>query len=327
MNQFPINLEDCLKHVAGARVLITGGAGFIGSYLTDFLCRHNVKQVVILDNRTRARSRWLADHLDRTQINYIEADVLDGQALGSALRGIDVVFHLAAIATVMDAIRDPERTFAVNAMGTIQVTHAAQRAGVRRFVFSSSREVYGDPLQLPVAETAALKPKNVYGASKAAAELFLETVDPETLEIVILRLANVYGPGDSGRVTTIFLSNALRGMPLVLYGGDQLLDLIWIGDVVEVLVKAGFSEYPIRETTNVGSGVGTSLRTLAQRIIELTGSEVPIQVVSARGPEVKNYLADLTEASRRYGIFPKADAPDRLSEMVTAAQLELAEIS
>jgi len=326
MSQFPISLSYCDEHISGARVLITGGAGFIGSHLTEFLCQHGAEQVILVDNRTRARSRWLADHRHHPQVTYVEADILDAHVLASWLQGVDVVFHLAAIATVMNAVRDPERTFAVNTMGTVQVASAAQRARVRRFVFTSSREVYGDPLQLPVAETAALNPKNIYGASKVAAELFLQTIDPVSLEVVVLRLANVYGPGDSERVVPIFLHNALQRMPLLLYGGDQLLDLIWIGDVVEALVKAGFSERPVREPTNIGSGVGTSLRTLAQRIIELTGCEVPIQILPERGPEVNSFQADLTEAGRWYGILSKADALDRLPDMVTLAQSELSEI-
>jgi nucleoside-diphosphate-sugar epimerase len=147
-NLWPVDLEQCLKQVEGSNILITGGAGFIGSHLAEYVCQHGAQHVVIFDNGTRPRSRWLAKHRDDPQIQYVEADILDAQLLDSAMQGVDVVFHLAAVATVMRALRDPELTFAVNALGTARVASAAQRAGVRRLVFSSSREVYGDPLRL-----------------------------------------------------------------------------------------------------------------------------------------------------------------------------------
>jgi UDP-glucose 4-epimerase len=190
---------------------------------------------------------------------------------------------------------------------------------VRRFVFSSSREVYGDPPSLPVSEDAPLRPKNVYGASKAAAEMFLSTLSPGQIEVVILRLANVYGPGDRGRVIPLFLGNALKGAPLTLYGGEQMLDLIWVDDVVETLVKAGFSATHVVEPTNVGSGGVTRLQALARRVVELVGRDTAIQIAPPRGPEVERYQADLTRAGRYFGLLPKADPLDRLADVLAAS--------
>jgi len=315
----PITLDECIPRIAGARVLVTGGAGFIGSHLVDYLLQHGVRQITIVDDLSRARLDWLDSRVTCPEIRVVRGDILD---LPEALfDGVGIVYHLAAIETVMDAIRDPVRTFAVNAMGTAQL---AMAAGVRRFVFTSSREVYGDPGTLPVSEDVLLRPKNVYGASKAAAELFLSTLTPA--EIVILRLANVYGPGDKGRVIPTFLNNALRGQPLTLYGGEQAIDLIWISDVVEVLVKAGFSERHVEKPVNIGSCTPTTLKTLAQRIVDLVGNNVPIHIAPPRGPEVERYQSGLVRASAYFGLEPKADPLDHLHEVLAALRTEKAQI-
>jgi nucleoside-diphosphate-sugar epimerase len=306
----PITLLECKPRIEGACVMVTGGAGFIGSHLVDYLLEHGARQVVVVDDLTRPRLDWLAARKNNSQVRFVEGSILD--ALDLALRGVDMIFHLAAVATVMDAVRDPERTFAVNAMGTARLAMAAHRAGVRRFVFSSSREVYGDPESLPVSEDTPMRPKNVYGASKAAGEMFLSTLNPSDIEVVILRLANVYGPGDRGRVIPQFLSNALNATPLTLYGGQQSLDLIWIGDVVETLVKAGFSETHVAEPVNIGSGTSTPLKALAERIVTLVGNDTPLQIAPPRGPEVERYQADLRRAEHYFGLRPKDDPLDRL---------------
>jgi UDP-glucose 4-epimerase len=315
-----ISLQDCFSKLAGSRVLVTGGAGFIGSHLVDYLVEHGAAQVTILDDLSRARGQWLVERRNAPNIHFIEGDILDENQLEAALSGVQVVIHLAAVATVMNAVRDPVRAFAVNALATGQIALAAQRAGVRRFVFASSREVYGDPQTLPVTEDAPLAPKNVYGASKAAGEMFLSTIKPDDLEVVIVRLANVYGPGDTGRVIPIFITNVLQDKPLVLYGGGQSLDLIWVGDVVESLVKAGFSETPVPEPVNIGSGDTTPLKTLAERIIGLTNSKVEIQIAPPRGPEVERFQADLTRAQRYYGLARRTDPLDRLPELIAIFQ-------
>ncbi len=316
-----ITLDECIPRIAGARVLITGGAGFIGSHLVDYLLQHGVAQITIVDDLSRARLDWLDSKTGCPEIQVVRGDLLDLPE--TAFDGIALVYHLAAIATVMDAVRDPLRTFAVNAMGTARLAMASQQAGVRRFVFSSSREVYGDPPALPVSEDTPSDPKNVYGASKAAAELFLSTLT--TPEIVTLRLANVYGPGDRGRVIPTFLSNALKGQPLTLFGGEQAIDLIWIGDVVEVLVKAGFSETHVEKPVNIGSGTSTSLKTLAQRIVDLVGNNVPVHIAPPRGPEVERFQAGLVRAAAYFGLEPKADPLDHLHQVLAALPTEKAQ--
>ena len=315
-----ITLSECLPQMAGARVMVTGGAGFIGSHLVDFLLQQGTEQVVVVDDLTRPRKDWVEARKNCQRVQFIGASILEVEKLVAALAGIDVVYHLAAVSRVMDAVRCPEQTFAVNVLGTVQIAEAARRASVRRLVFTSSREVYGDPVTLPVAEDTPLKPKNVYGASKVAAEAFLRTLDPKEIEAVILRLANVYGPGDTERVIPTFVANALQGVPLVLYGGEQVLDFIWVGDVVEVLAKAGFSSMPVLEPTNVGSGTGTRLRTLAQQILGLVNHRACIQIATPRAPEVQRFQADLTRANHCFGLLPQVDPLNRLPEVLVEFQ-------
>ena len=143
--------------------------------------------------------------------------------------------------------------------------------------------------------------------------MYLKTLRAEDIEVVILRLANVYGAGDQGRVIPIFVANALQNQPLIVYGGGQVLDLIWIGDVVETLIKAGFSAEPVLEPTNVGSGTTTTIHELAGRILRLVRSGAGVPVVPPRGPEVERFQADLTRANRVFGLQPQADPLRHLS--------------
>lgn len=151
--------------------------------------------------------------------------------------------------------------------------------------------------------------------------MFLPTL-ADQIEMVILRLANVYGPGDWGRVIPTFMRNALAGRSLTLYGGQQVLDLIWIGDVVESLAKVGFSPEPIREPVNVGSGTITRLQTLAERIAALVDNRIVIEIAPPRGPEVERYQADLTRAGYYLGLQPNDNPLSRLSDVLEAVRAE-----
>jgi UDP-glucose 4-epimerase len=141
----------------------------------------------------------------------VRGDIRDRDTLVRLMRDTDIVFHLAAQANVLGAVYDPGFCTSTNVAGTAMVLELARAAGVRRLVFTLSREVYGDPLEVPVPESAPLRPKNAYGMSKVAGEMACWMCTGDRLEVVILRLANVYGPGDCGRVIPLFIERALRG--------------------------------------------------------------------------------------------------------------------
>lgn len=296
----------------GVRILVTGGAGFIGSHLVDRLVRDRVGSVVVLDNLHRGRREHLADSWE--QITFIEGDIRDRAALGGAMKDCEVVFHLAAQSNVIGAVQDIEYSFSSNVVGTFNVLQIAREHGARRVVFTSSREVYGEPKDLPVPEAAPLNPKNAYGASKAAGELYCRVFAAYGLETVILRLANVYGTRDRDRVIPIFLENALTGEPLTLYGGKQVLDLVWIDVVVDALLKTACGDL-IKEPANVGSGSGIAITELAQRVLQVTRSSSQISFAPGRDVEVSHFVADMSKAGLLLGLHPPGDSCAHLSDV------------
>ena len=297
------------------RVLVTGGAGFIGSHLTDYLVSEK-HEVVILDNFTRGHREYLAKSL--SDVTVIDGDIRDRDALSQVMKGIDVVFHLAAQSNVVGAVKDIEYSFSTNVVGTFEVLRAASNAGVRRLVFSSSREVYGEAVKLPVGEKAPLNAKNAYGASKIAGELYCPIFRSEAFEVNVLRFANVYGPRDRGRVIPIFLDNAAAGTPFKIFGGGQLIDFVWIETVVATLCRAAFGPV-LPGPVNVGSGKGTSLQKLAEEVIRITGTSSRIEIAPARSYETERFVADIAEGERLLSFTPPDDPLFGLSRMLTAS--------
>jgi len=285
------------------RVLVTGGAGFIGRHLVARLVRDSSRSVIVLDNLYRGRLADLRDSWER--IAFVEGDVRDRSTLAGVMQGCDLVYHLAAQSNVLGASQDLEYSFSSNVTGTFNVLQAARKEGIRRLVFTSSREVYGDPQRLPVSESDPLNPKNAYGASKVSGEIYCRLFSAPDFETVVLRLANVYGPGDRDRVIPIFIDNALRGLPLTLYGGQQILDFVWIDAVVDSLVTVGFGDL-IKDPLNIGSNKGTLLRDLARRVLKDTGSDSPIALAESREVEVARFVADTAQARQLF----KVDIPE-----------------
>jgi UDP-glucose 4-epimerase len=292
---------------SGDKVVVTGGAGFIGSHLVDRLLDDGCLQVVVLDNFTRGRLDNLAQHRADPRLRLLDGDVRDSSVVARAIRGADIVFHLAAQSTVMGAVEDPEYSFATNVTGTFNVLRAASTAAVRRLVFASSREVYGDPVELPVGESHPLLAINAYGASKVAAEAYCRAFRRSTgLQSVVLRLANVYGPRDSGRVIPVWLSQASAGCDLDVYGGKQIIDFVWIGVVIESLMRAAASTDPM-PPVNVGSGTGTRIVDLARRIIRCSPGRSQVRLQQARPSDVTRYVADITRLREILYVEPPAD--------------------
>ena len=298
-------------------ILITGGAGFIGSHLARRLVRDRAGSVTVLDNFHRGSIENLADYLD--EVRLLRTDVRNSAALQEALHGVDLVYHLAAQSSVMGSEADADYTFRTNVLGTFELLRAARTNGVRRVVFTSSREVYGDALRVPVSERTPLKPKNLYGASKVAGEAYCSVFSCDGLETAVLRLANVYGPGDRDRVLPLFIERALGGQPLVLYGGQQVLDFVWIDTVIESLCKVGFGDL-IPEPLNIGSGKGVTVSSVSRRVLELTGWRSQVQMVPARLVEVTGFVADITRARHALGLEQPADPLFGLAKMVDGSR-------
>ena len=283
-------------------IVVTGGAGFIGHQLVAALCQRG-HTITVLDNLHRGSF----ERPELAAARVAEGDIRDAAVCAAAFEGAACVIHLAAQSNVMGSQDDPDYTFETNVAGTWTVAAAAARAGVAHLIFASSREVYGEPASLPVAEDAPLRPFNLYGASKAAGEALLGTLPWPALHVSVLRLANVIGPGDHGRVVPLWLAAATAGEPLVVYGGGQILDFVPIETVVEAFVRVA-EIGPLTEPVNVGSGVPVPLTELAERIIGITRSESKVDTRPARGPEITRFCADTSRMQSILGMSPPTDA-------------------
>ncbi len=303
-----------------AKVVVTGGAGFIGSHLVDRLVDRG-HEVTVIDNLSRGRPEKLAGHMREGRARLVVDDIRRFDAVAAVLLGCDVVYHLAAQSNVMGAVLDPDYSVTTNVLGTFNVLRAAVETRVPRVVFTSSREVYGEARTLPVNESCPLVAKNHYGASKVAGEAYCRTfAASHGLEVGIVRLTNVYGPGDSHRVIPLWLAAAQQERDLEVFGGEQLIDFLWVGTAVDALVFAATQALP--GPVNIGSGVGTKILELAERTLSVTRSKSRIVRTAARDVEVARFVADTT-LMRSLGLSPELDPLHHLAEIVAAYGPEL----
>ena len=257
------------------RVIVTGGAGFIGSHLVERLLRDGC-HVVVVDNLSTGRLQNLAHLHGNPHLEVHRLDVADAEALRPLFEGIEWVFHLAALADIVPSIRRPLDYHHANVDGTIGVLEAARTAGVRRFIYTASSSCYGLPDILPTPETAPIRPQYPYALTKYLGEqMALHWAQVYGLPVVALRLFNVYGPrsrtsGTYGAVFGVFLAQKLAGKPFTVVGdGRQTRDFTFVTDVVDAFVRAAASEVT-GAVFNVGSGDTYSVN----RLVELLGGEV-----------------------------------------------------
>lgn len=288
------------------KVAVTGGAGFIGHHLVRLLVAEG-HEVTVLDNLRRGS--FERPGLDGA--HCIEGDVRVLAHCRMAVAGSDAVVHLAAQSNVMGSNADPDYAFETNVTGTWNIAVAAREERVGHLVFSSSREVYGETDALSVPESAPLRPHNLYGASKAAAEMLLAGLPEGAPRVSILRLANVIGPGDSGRVVPLWLQSAREGTPLTVYGGRQVMDLVPVDVACRAIVNT-LSRGPLDGPVNVGSGVATPILSLAAHIIQLTHAASATEIVPARSVEVTRFCASTERMQAILGVIP----PERPLEAI-----------
>jgi len=290
------------------KVLVTGGAGFIGSNIAHAFVGRGY-DVVAFDNLSTGTVENLAGLEGNSGFQLVKGDVLDYQALVKAASGARYLLHLAALPSVAMSIENPELVNKVNVEGTIKVLLAAREAGVEKVVVASSTAVYGDALKLPVREDEPCRPLSPYAVSKAACEGYAEVLGRlEGLPVLCLRYFNVYGPrqspaGEYAAVIPRFITAALEGRPLVIYGdGEQTRDFVFVEDVVEANLLAMTSSAV--GVLNIASGRAISINELARKIVELTSSASEIVHVEAREGEIRHSVADISKARRELGFEP-----------------------
>jgi UDP-glucose 4-epimerase len=287
--------------------VVTGGAGFIGSHLVDRLLEDGQQRVVVLDNFTRGAVANLAAWRSDARLDVVEADIRDAVPVSAVIQGADVVYHLAAQPTIAGAPDNRDEVFSSNVVGTFNVLRAASQNGVRHVVFASSRQVYGEPISLPVDEESPLLAINSFGASKAAAEAYCRAFRRECgLAVSVLRFANVYGPRDVGRVIPRWVHSAQSGKQLLVYGGRQVLDFVWVAQVVEALTRAADNDEAL-PPINVASGTGTRLIDLARRIARLAEMPGHLRIQPARVAEVTRFIANVDRMRNLLEIEPPLD--------------------
>ncbi len=291
--------------------LVTGGAGFIGSHLTDALVRHG-HTVRVLDDYSTGRLENLASCQDA--IELVEGSICDPQLVGRAMRGVDCVFHQAALASVPLSVERPQSSHAVCATGTLVVLDQARRAGVRRVVYASSSAVYGDQRTSAKRETDPVQPISPYGAAKAAGELYCQAFyRTYGLETVCLRYFNVFGPRQDPKspyaaVIPLFVSAMLRNeSPTVFGDGLQSRDFVYVENVVEANLLAAHCPQAAGQIFNVGSGRSTDLLTLVSILNELLGTALQPAFAPPRPGDIRDSLADISLARAALGYEPRCD--------------------
>lgn len=272
-------------------VLITGGAGFIGSHLAEFLLPRT--RVRVLDDFRSGHRRNLAG----LAVDVREGSVLDEHALAAAMEGVDTVFHLAAQVSVPESVERPHESLELNLTGTLRTLEAATRAGVRKLVFASSAAVYGDDPTVPKVETMLPAPRSPYALGKLAGEyLCSQWTALGRIETACLRFFNVFGPrqdpaGPYGAAVPVFFRQALAHAPIVIHGdGGQTRDFIYVRDIARAL--AFVAEQPgLTGVFNAGYGGQTTILELARRICALTGSRSEIRHAPPRLGDVRHSRA------------------------------------
>ena len=295
------------------RILITGGAGFIGSHLVEAFVSKKQK-VTVIDDLSRGNIQNLNGIID--EIEFIEGDITDFELMQDLIRRSQVIIHLAALSRVIPAIEDPELCFKSNIAGTEMIARICSKLNTK-LIFSSSREVYGTAKYIPVDENRHLNPENPYGSSKVAGEKIIEAYSKcYGLNYVILRLANVYGIRDFDRVVPIFLKNSLEKKDLIVYGGEQILDFIHINDVIEAFLIAFESEKNNNSIFNIGSGKGMTLIELGEIINNSAKNKSKIIVKEKRIGEVENYVADIDKAKKILHWEPKISLEKGIEQLL-----------
>jgi UDP-glucose 4-epimerase len=300
------------------KVLITGGAGFIGSHLVEHF--QGKAEVRVLDSlRTGYRK-----NLDGFEVDFIEADILDRQAVKEAVQGVDYVFHLAAMISVPESMMNPLECVKLNAEGTLIVLEEAAVAGVKKLCFSTSAAIYGDNPEMPKRETMFPEPKSPYAVTKLDGEYYCNMFTREgKLETACMRYFNVFGPRQDPKsayaaAVPIFTSKAIAGENLTVFGdGEQTRDFVYVKDIVAANVF--MSQNKFTGVYNVAYGSKITINELIDMIMEITGSQSKVDYQPERSGDVKHSLASIDKLLST-GFKPSANFKEGLTATINYFQ-------
>jgi UDP-glucose 4-epimerase len=288
------------------KILVTGGAGFIGLHLYNAFLQKG-HSVTIVDDLSNSKAPKLKG------IKFVRGNVRDKKLVESLVKKNGLVYHLAAVSRVIPSIKDPLNAFDVNVNGTVNVAVSCSKHQ-KHLVFASSREVYGNPDKLPCAETAPYFPVNPYGASKIAGECIIKGIQASNpFPYSIFRLTNVYGPGDKERVLPTFIQNAIKGKDLTVFGQGKTIDFVYVDDVVEAFLMP--LKAPTMTEVNIGRGKGITLEKVAELVVDVTKSKSDILHKPRLDGEVNRFVADISKA-KRLNWTPKVTFNEGINRLI-----------
>ena len=303
-------------------IIVTGGAGFIGSWIVELLADDN--KVKVLDSFSTGKPENLA-HL-KGKVEIVRADVRDARMVSEVLKGADIVFHQAANVQIQASFDDPGMDAGINVGGTLNVLEACRKHDVESVVFASSSSVYGEPDKLPVVEGSAKKPTSPYAISKLSADFYTRLYSQmHGMGTVSLRYFNVYGPRQNpdspySGVISIFAKNIGLGKPLPVLGdGEQTRDFVSVHDVANANILAAGSKKAAGLALNVGTGRSISLNGMISVLEEISGKKLKIIHKGPRQGDVKHSRADISLAEKVLGFKPEVKLEDGLKELLASA--------
>ncbi|NVO83960.1 SDR family oxidoreductase [Hymenobacter terrestris] len=303
--------------------LVTGGAGFIGSNLVEYLLRYGAKEVRVLDNFSNGFRKNVALFADNPALHVVEGDIRDRQTCIDACKGIDVVLHQAALGSVPRSINDPITSNDVNVGGFVNMLVGAKEAGVKRFVYAASSSTYGDHQALPKVEDRIGKPLSPYAVTKYANELYADVFGKTYgMEIIGLRYFNIFGPrqdpnGAYAAVIPLFIDAVLEGRPPKMNGdGGQTRDFTFVENCVQANIKAALvdSKEAVNQVYNVAVADRTSLNDLFNILKAEAGSDIVPEYGPDRAGDIRDSLADISKAKNLLGYEPKVRIQEGLQK-------------
>ncbi|MEI6764065.1 MAG: SDR family oxidoreductase [Bacteroidota bacterium] len=293
--------------------LVTGGAGFIGSHIVEYLMKHGAAKVRVLDNLATGFKKNIESYFGNPHFEFIEGDICNTETCATACSGIDYVIHQAALGSIPRSVKDPAATNATNVNGQLNILVAARDAGVKRVVYASSSSVYGDSKTLPKTEDKIGKPLSPYAVTKYVNEMYATVFGPiYNMQIIGLRYFNIFGPrqnpgGPYAAAIPLFIDSLLTNKQLFINGdGEQTRDFTFVENAVQANIRALFTTHTEApgQVFNIARGGRTSVNELFNILKELTGSSLEPTYREERAGDIRDSLADVSKASALLGYAP-----------------------
>jgi nucleoside-diphosphate-sugar epimerase len=315
------------NNIENAKVLVIGGAGFVGSHIVDQLTQQPVREIVVLDNFVRGTPHNLQQARQDNRVRLVEGSITDLKLLKDVMQETDYVFHLAAL-WLYECVHEPRSALEVNVVGTYNVIETAQQAGVKKVVYSSSASVYGDALVTPMTEEHPFNNRTMYGATKIAGEQFFRAFyEQHGLDYVGLRYMNIYGPrmdykGTYVSVIMKVLDRIEEGLPPIIFGdGGQSYDFVHVQDIARANILALQSD-ATDEFFNVGIGVRTTINELVQMLLDITGSNLQSEYRPQEQMFVTHRIGSTEKAEQMLGFRAIISLEDGLRSVVEWRQTD-----